>query len=137
MLKERQFTLLNLVGLSTGLACTLLIYLWLNDELHVDHYNERQEQLYLVMANHPGEGGIKTINHTAGLLVNSLKAEMPKVEKVVTVVPASWFGNKGIVSIGDAHIKAGGQFTSKDFFNVFTCPVVDGDVSTLLEITRR
>ena len=131
LLKERQFALLNLVGLSTGLACTLLIYLWVNDELHVDHYNVKEEQLYQVMANHPGEGGIKTINHTAGLLANSLKEEMPEVEHAVTILPASWFGNKGIVTVGDAHIKAGGQFVSKDFFNVFTCPVVEGDVNVL------
>jgi putative ABC transport system permease protein len=133
LVKERQFTLLNLVGLSTGLACTLLIYLWVNDELHIDHYNAKEGQLYQVMANHPGEDGVKTINHTAGLLANALVAEMPEVEHAVTVAPASWFGNKGLISFGDTHLKAGGQFISKDYFNVFTCPVLDGDVNVLFQ----
>ena len=31
LVKDRRFTLLNLLGLSTGLACTLLIYLWVTD----------------------------------------------------------------------------------------------------------
>jgi putative ABC transport system permease protein len=131
LLKERQFTLLNLIGLSTGLACTLLIYLWVNDELMVDHYNDKDEHLYQVMANHPGENGIKTINHTAGLLANALATEMPEVDLAVTVVPASWFGNKGIVGFGETRIKAGGQFISKDYFKVFTCPVVEGDANVL------
>ncbi len=37
-LKDRQFSFLNLLGLSIGLACTLLIYLWVNDELHVGRF---------------------------------------------------------------------------------------------------
>jgi hypothetical protein len=36
LLKDRQSTILNLIGLSTGLACTLLIYLWVSDELSID-----------------------------------------------------------------------------------------------------
>ena len=131
LLKERQFTLLNLIGLSTGLACTLLIYLWVNDELHVDKYNEKDAQLFQVMANHKNENGIKTINHTAGLLANALASEMPEVEQAVTVVPASWFGNKGTISSGDTHLKTGGQFIGKSYFDVFTCPVIEGDKSTL------
>ncbi|WP_221394009.1 ABC transporter permease [Dyadobacter sp. NIV53] len=131
LLKERQFTLLNLVGLSTGLACTLLIYLWVKDELHVDKYNRKDDQLFQVMANHKSENGIKTINHTAGLLANALAAEMPEVEHAVTVVPASWFGNKGTVSFDETHLKADGQFIGSDYFNVFTCPVIKGDTKTL------
>ena len=126
LLKERQFTLLNLVGLSTGLACTLLIYLWVNDELQVDKYNAKDAKLYQIMANHHSNDGIKTINHTAGLLANSLEADMPEVEKAVSVVPASWFSNQGTISSGDTHLKAGGQFASKEYFDVFSCPVLAG-----------
>lgn len=47
LLKDRQFTLLNLLGLSTGLACSLLLYLWVSDELKVDKYNEKDSSLFL------------------------------------------------------------------------------------------
>ncbi|MCF0039355.1 FtsX-like permease family protein [Dyadobacter fanqingshengii] len=131
LLKERQFTMLNLIGLSTGLACTLLIYLWVNDELHVDRYNEKDDRLYQVMANHKSEDGIKTIHHTAGPLATSLATEFPEVENAVTVLPASWFSDKGTATFKDMHLKAGGQFVGKDYFNVFTCPVIDGDPQSL------
>jgi len=36
--KDKQFTLLNVVGLSAGMACTLLIYLWVHDELSYDKF---------------------------------------------------------------------------------------------------
>ncbi|MCE6992423.1 ABC transporter permease [Dyadobacter sp. CY323] len=131
LLKERQFTVLNLIGLSTGLACTFLIYLWINDELHVDKYNAKDTQLYQVMANHKNQDGIKTITHTAGLLADALAAEMPEVEHAVTVLPASWFSNSGTVSFGNTHLKTGEQFVGKEYFNVFSCPIVEGDRNSL------
>ncbi len=33
---------INLVGLSTGLACVLLIYLWVNDEMSVDKFHKNR-----------------------------------------------------------------------------------------------
>jgi putative ABC transport system permease protein len=127
LLKDRQFTLLNLVGLATGLACALLIWLWVTDELNVDKYNKKEAQLYQVMQNLQHDNGIETIEHTAGLLANALAAEMPEVEHATTVVPASWFSSKGVISSGETKLKAGGQFISKDYFNVFTCPILQGD----------
>lgn len=43
--------LINLIGLSTSLACTLLIGLWVMDELSYDHFHEQDAQLYQVMEN--------------------------------------------------------------------------------------
>lgn len=127
LLKERQFTLLNLAGLSTGLVCTLLIYLWVNDELHIDKVNAKDSQLYQVMANHSNDDGIKTIDNTPGVLADALASEMPEVEHAVSMVPASWFSNKGVISFGATHLKAAGQFVGKDYFEVFTCPVIQGE----------
>src|ERR1022692_3949070 len=131
LVKDRQFTILNLLGLSTGLACTLLIYLWVADELNVDKYNEKDKQLYQVMQNLKTEGGIKTMTYTAGLLGKSLAEEMPEVEYGVSVLPASWFPFKGVVTSGDTHIKAGGQYVSKDYFNAFTMNFTAGDKNRL------
>gem|GEM_PF-3223690 len=42
---------INLTGLSTGLICTILIYLWIADELGIDKFNEKDRQLYQVLRN--------------------------------------------------------------------------------------
>jgi putative ABC transport system permease protein len=132
LMKERQFTALNLIGLSTGLVCTLLIYLWVSDEMHIDKYNEKDSQLFQVMANHFHENDINTIEHTPGLLAKSLAAEFPEVEHAVTVLPASWFSTQGVISFGEKHLKAGSQFIGKDYFDVFTCPFISGDPNSVL-----
>lgn len=129
--KDRQFTFLNLLGLSVGLACTLLIGLWVFDELHVDKYNEKDDRLYQVMANFKTAGGINTSTNTAGILAPALKKELPEVESAVTVFEASWFSYKGAVKVGDRQLKADGQYVSRDYFDVFTCPWLAGDRNKL------
>jgi len=129
--RDRRSTILNLVGLSTGLACTLFIWLWINDELSMDRYNDNDEQLYQVMQNIKHDGEIETTPNTAGLLANALAAEMPEVEHAATVVPASWFSSNGTISFGDARLKAGAQFISKDYFSIFNCKFLEGDKSRI------
>jgi putative ABC transport system permease protein len=131
LVKDRQFTILNLLGLSTGLACALLIYLWIADELNVDKYNEKDKQLYQVMQNLKTESGVNTISNTAGLLGKSLAEEIPEVEYAVSVLPASWFPFKGVVTNGETHIKAGAQYISRDYFNAFTMRFIEGDKNRL------
>lgn len=131
LVKDRQFTVLNLVGLSVGLTCTLLIGLWVADELHVDKYNTKDALLYQVMANFKTDAGIKTGTSTSGILAPALKKEIPGIEKAVTVFPASWFSTKGTLTVGDKHLKADGQYVSADYFDVFTCPWLAGDRNRL------
>src|SRR4030095_11710492 len=129
VIKDRQFTFLNIIGLSTGLASALLIWLWINDELGIDKYNDNDQHLYQVMQNIKHDGAIETTPNTAGLLANALAAEMPEVERAATVIPASWFSSDGIISYGDTRLKAGAQFISKDYFNIFNCRFLEGDKS--------
>lgn len=131
LLKDRQFTLLNLLGLSTGLACSLLLYLWISDEQKVDKYNEKDSRLYQVMTNSSTDHGIKTETYTPGLLGKSLSEELPEIEYSVSILPASWFPHAGVITNGNTRMKAAGQYVGKDYFNVFTCPFVQGNKDQL------
>ena len=55
-LRYKSSFLINLIGLSTGLACALLIYLWVADELSVDKFHQKDEQLYQVLQKHAAPG---------------------------------------------------------------------------------
>lgn len=130
--KDRQFTFLNLIGLSTGLACALLIYLWVNDELNVDKFHEKDRQLFQVMQNKANDKGIETIEYTQGLLAMSLAEEMSEVEYATSVIPPAWFSDKGIVSFKDTKVRADGQFAGKDYFNLFTFHFISGNKNKAL-----
>jgi putative ABC transport system permease protein len=126
LIKDRQFSVLNLVGLSVGLACALLIGLWVTDEFRMEKYNSNGDRLYEVMTNFKTESGIKTSNYTPGILAKALKAELPEVEDASTVMPASWFGTGGVVAYGDKKLKARPQYIDSSFFHLFSCPWLEG-----------
>src|SRR5688500_15632399 len=96
---------INIIGLSTGLACTLLIYLWVSDELSVDKFFERNDRLFIVLQNLSGTNGVETIEATPGLLAKALAEEMPEVEYSTAVVPSSFNISKGIISVGQTTLK--------------------------------
>ena len=131
LLKDRQFTALNLLGLSVGLTCAFLIGLWVADELSVDKYNEKDARLYQVMTNQRQDNGIKTGTYTPGILAPALAKEMPEVEYATEVLPASWFDSKGAIVSGDKSIRAGGSYVDKNYFNVFTVHFIAGDKNQL------
>lgn len=130
-LKDRQFTLLNLVGLSTGLACALLIYLWVSDELQVDKFHEKDSRLYQVMENRQQSGGILTSPTTSALLAESLAEDMPEVEYAAAVAQAPWSENITL-SVNENNTRATGKYVGKDYFNIFSYPLIEGDKKQVL-----
>ena len=122
---------INLIGLSSGLACALLIFLWVSDELSVDKFHEKDAQLYQVMERQQQADGITTQTNTPGLLAESLAEDMPEVAHSAAVAPAEWFGDITL-SVGEKNIKAPGQFAAKDFFTLFSYNLSQGEESQVL-----
>src|ERR1700761_146668 len=87
LLKDRQFSLLNLLGLSVGLACALLIGLWIADEYGMEKYNPNDDRLYQIMTNNKTSNGLQTGMYTPGILAKSLRAEFPEIEDASEVLP--------------------------------------------------
>jgi len=121
----------NLIGLSIGLASTLLIYFWIEDELSIDKFNKKDSQLYQVMRNEPLNNTINTEEYTPGLLARSLASSIPNVEHAVAVVTPN-ITYKGVLSDGVSKSYATPQFADKDYFNVFTYQFIEGDKNTVL-----
>src|SRR5687767_10532590 len=85
LLKDRLSLILNVAGLSTGLACALLIYLWVNDELQMDRFHEKGDRLYHLMENRVKSGGIWTSPTSSGPTAEAFKKDYPEVEHAVTI----------------------------------------------------
>ena len=120
----KSTSIINLIGLSTGLTCALLIFLWLNDELHVDKFHKKDSQLYQVMEHRIEANGIVTAESTSGYMAEALAEEMPEVEYATTV--RGPLANVTL-TVKDKNIKATGQYVGKDFFNIFSYPIIQGD----------
>lgn len=126
--REPNTFLINLVGFTAGLICTLLIYLWIQDELNVDKFNDKDKRLFHVMEHQTYSDKILTLTSTPGILAETLKEEFPEVELAATY---TWL-NDNTLQVNEKILVAVGLDVGPDFFSMFSFPVLHGDKSTLL-----
>jgi putative ABC transport system permease protein len=122
---------INLIGLSCGLACVLMIYLWVNDELSFDKYHQNDSRLYQVMCNFKTEKGIDTRKDTPHTLADALASDVPEVEYAAIATP-DLFLPEFTLSGNYKKVKGAGKFASKDFFKIFSYQLIQGNESNLL-----
>ncbi|RKN82931.1 ABC transporter permease [Ulvibacterium marinum] len=136
--KHKSTFLINVVGMSTGLVCALFITLWVLDELSVDRFHEKGDRLVQILQNLPTPNGIETDEATQGPLASALLDEFPEVVQSATVLDNSWFeGEKFLLSDGgNRFFKSVNQFAGKDYFNMFTFPLLYGNPSEVLAHTN-
>ncbi|HMG66652.1 MAG TPA: ABC transporter permease, partial [Chitinophagaceae bacterium] len=131
LLKDKQFTFLNILGLSMGIACTLLIYLWVHDEMSFDKFLDNNSRIYQVMEYRKMDGEARLSDESSGLISELMVAQVPGIEYASPLAPPDWF-QKFTLSAGDKNIKASGQYAGKDYFNIFSFPIIEGDKNRLL-----
>lgn len=121
--------LINLIGLSAGLACALIIYLWVNDELSVDGFHNNGGRLYRVMVNKLQNDNIDTSPSTQAILAEAIQEKVPEVEyAVATIGGAVDF----TLSVNERHIKGATLLADKDFFELFSFPLIQGNKREVL-----
>jgi putative ABC transport system permease protein len=119
---------INIIGLTAGLACTLLIYLWVMDELKIDQFHSKGDRLFRIMEHQQYADNIMTTRSTPGLLAEALKTDIPEIEYSTTT---TWV-NPSTLSIGEHSVKSEGFYVGKDFFNIFSYGLIEGDASQVL-----
>lgn len=117
---------INLISLSTGLTCAILIYLWVNDELKVNRFHKNDNRLYQVMVNAPAGDKIETDDGTPGPLSAALRDEVTDIENATSVVAPAFFYH-GILDANNTHVRAQPQFVEDNYFSMFTCELVQGE----------
>ncbi len=129
-LKDKSTFLINLIGLSTGLACVLLIYGWVNDEMSVDKFHEKDSQLYQVMTNFHGPDAIETWEITPVLLAETFMEMYPEVESAT--LTSDRYLPEGKISIADQSLEANRIFADERFFEVFSYELLEGNPKQVL-----
>ncbi|WP_411030048.1 ABC transporter permease [Spongiimicrobium sp. 3-5] len=127
--KHKSSFLINVIGLSTGLACVLLVYLWASDELKVDKFHKNDSLLYQVLTNHHTDEGIATWREAPVLLAPAFEKEMPEVAYAVN---ASWVEDVFTLSHQNKHFNASGRFAGKNYFKIFSYELLQGSEEQVL-----
>jgi hypothetical protein len=129
---------INVLGLSSGFTCAVLIFLWVAEEWHVDKFHVNGERIYQVLQNIPlADGNINTSEYTPALLADALSATRPEIAEIVSIKRPDEDSNaEGILSCNGRGIKAAELFVSANFFKVFSFHLLEGDQQNLFSATN-
>ena len=125
--KNRTYSFLNIFGLSIGIACAGLIFLWVEDEINFDSVHLKKDRLYAVRENQLYDAGTFTHWSTPGVLGPSLKTEIPGIANACRT---SEGGETLLFTIGERSVYASGKYAEPSLFSMFTLPFVQGNAAT-------
>ena len=132
LIKNKAFSAINIFGLALGLACSLLIMLWVQDERSVDGFHANGKQLYQVYERQYYDGKVEASYPTQGLLAEELKKNIPEVQYASAMDYAAPPGTSNTFEAGDKINKMQGFFAGADFFSMFSYPLLQGTTKTAL-----
>lgn len=127
-LRQGFFSFLNVAGLAVGLACTFVIYLWINDEISKDKFHADINRIHHVVLNLNNPEGTITWQSTPGPLAEAIKTGIPEIEYVA---PVANDGSR-LFKYKELTFLPNGYFTDPDFFKIFSYKIIAGDASNPL-----
>ncbi|MFQ5649842.1 MAG: ABC transporter permease [bacterium] len=131
LLTHKGYSFINIAGLAIGMACCMLILLYVQYELSFDNYHERSTGIYRLSREWFNSDGSSSLHlgHVAPPIAPLLKSEYPDIEQAVRLT--GW-GNP-LINYGDKYFQEERFFfADPEIFQVFTLPFARGDAETAL-----
>lgn len=123
LLMNKAFSLINIAGLSIGMASTLLILVWIYNERSWDRFHTNYSDIYHVKINRNFNGELNTGDDMMYPLSKAAKSTLPEVEYATHIT----FGENTLFSAGDKRLNKNTVTVSPDFFSVFTFEALQGN----------
>ncbi|MCY3763359.1 MAG: ABC transporter permease [Gemmatimonadetes bacterium] len=126
LLRHKSYSFINLFGLSIGIACCTLIYLYVDHELRHDAFHEKGERIYRLLLKDGSEKRTDTL--LPGAMTRAISENAAGVSRV-----AAFLRSTARVRWSDSVLDEKIGLVSPDFLEVFSFPLLHGDPGTALE----
>jgi putative ABC transport system permease protein len=134
LLRQKNYTAINIAGLAIGMSCCLIILLIVADEFSYDRFHKNADRLCRITLDAHVQNREFSTARSSGPVAASLRETVPQVEA------ATHIRARGGTPVGDCAVRYGEKafneyllfFTDSSFFKVFTCEVLEGEVNTFL-----
>ena len=127
--RQKGYLLINIAGLSVGIASSLIIALFVNHELNYDRYNVKKDRIYRLIVN--GVIGDRELSYavTSAPVGPTMLKEFPEVENFTRI--STW--NEPVIKhLDKMFIETAFIESDSTFFDVFSIPLIRGDKRTVL-----
>ena len=128
LVKHKVYSAINIVGLAIGMACSLLIILWVQDEKGVDAFHANKNQLYRIYMKEFFSGKINGVIWTPGPLAQELKRQIPEIQYATAY---EWPSDQTF-AVGDKVNKFSLNSADADFFKMFSFKLLQGTAEQAL-----
>jgi putative ABC transport system permease protein len=125
LIRNRGFSVTNILGLTIGITCTILIALWVNDELNYNRFHRHYDNIYKVYANRDFKNQMFTDPNMVLPLAGALQNSNPQIINATVTT----YSNEHLFTYGDLKVKKTGMTVNEHFFDVFTWQFVKGSAA--------
>jgi putative ABC transport system permease protein len=132
--RQRAYIIINVLGLSIGIACSLLIALFVINEASYDKYNTKKDRIFRMILNGKIGGQELTAAYTPAIMGPTIPKEFPEIEDFLRMT------NEGPTTVeynNQAFTEDHIVEADSSFFNFFSIPVLKGDPKNLLNAPRK
>jgi putative ABC transport system permease protein len=126
---NKTFSVINIFGLALGMACSLLILLWVRDERSINASLVKNNNTYGVYERVYAEGKVEAAHWTPGLLATELKRKITGIK----YASGFWPAQEIRFSVGQKNLIEKGCFVDSDYFKLFNYPMLAGTPETALK----
>jgi ABC-type antimicrobial peptide transport system permease subunit len=128
LFKNKGFSMTNILGLTIGITSTIMIFLWVQDELAHDKFQNNYNNIHQVFAHRNFNNQIFTDRNMVLPLAKSLEDASPQIKNAVVTTHRQ----SHILTYGDTKLKKEGHTVSEHFFDMFSWKFIKGNAATAL-----
>ncbi len=130
LFRNKVYSFINIAGLAIGLTCSMLIFLWVQNELSFDTFHPKAKRLYQVWLQARWEDDLGSQQSLPLPTYEALKTANSHIERVAV---SDW-GSDHLLAVGENPIIKEGYYVSEEFLSMFEFPLIEGgDPMSLLE----
>ncbi len=130
-LRDKGYSLLNLLGLSVSIIASLLLVLYINHELSYEDFHVKKDRIYRIVSHFQERDDEFSWASTQPTLGKQIKADYPEIEEFVRL---NGLGNNTKLTIGDeVYNEDDLVLADSTYFDIFTHTFLEGDPSTCLD----
>jgi ABC-type antimicrobial peptide transport system permease subunit len=126
--RNKFFSAINILGLALGMTCSILIFLWVQNELSMDSFHVNKDRLFIVYERQFYDHKVHGQYATPGILADELKKDIPDIQYASETA----LGDESTFRVGEKVLKIPGGFASEDCFKMFSFPLIQGSAKTAL-----
>ncbi|HEY8935955.1 MAG TPA: ABC transporter permease, partial [Cyclobacteriaceae bacterium] len=125
------YSFINITGLSIGIACSVLILLWVYDEVTYDQSFSKYEELYQVKVNNSVDQGVVTRSTLPMALKDVLLQQDSRIKHFAITV-----SQPALLTVGEKKLDKIGIDASESFLTIFDYKMIAGNAETALKVPR-